>query len=193
MGIYREHRSRESRAAVPQSHTSSSDISSKHGELGQLPIHMWWKERILKFWDRICSEGVPKLLNAAMYHSLEITQAGGKCWAQNVANIFNNAGYPEFFSGSSGCDKTMRNVIMCLYRDQFIQLWHATLEREHSPSGHGGNKLRSYRLFKNEFHLEPYLFNIQCIALRVAMIRLRVRCHSLEIEWEDITSQDLSQ
>ena len=54
--------------------------------------------------------------------------------------------------------------------------------REHSPSGHGGNKLRSYRLFKNEFHLEPYLLNIQSIALRVAMTRLRVRCHSLEIE-----------
>ena len=105
----------------------------------------------------------------------------GKCWAQNVANIFNNAGYPEFFSGSSGCDKTMRNV-MCSYRDQFIQLWHATLEREHSPSGHGGNKLRSYRLFKNEFHLEPYLLNIQSIALRVAMTRLRVGCHNLEIE-----------
>ena len=87
----------------------------------------------------------------------------------------NNAGYPEFFSGSSGCDKTMRNVIMCSYRDQFTQLWHATLEREHSPSGHGGNKLRSYRLFKSEFHLEPYLLNIQSIALRVG-------CHSLEIE-----------
>ena len=53
------------------------------------------------------------LLKAAMYRSLEITQAGGKCWAQNVVNIFNNAGYPEFFLGSSGCDKTMRNVIMC--------------------------------------------------------------------------------
>ena len=88
----------------------------------------------------------------------------------------------NFFSGSSGCDKTMRNVIMCSYRDQFIQLWHATLEREHSPSGHGGNKLRSYRLFKNEFHLEPYLLNIQSIALRVAMTRLRVGCHNLEIE-----------
>ena len=161
--------------------TSAPNMAVR-GKLGQLSIHMWWKERILKYWDRICSEEVPKLLKAAMYRSLEITQAGGKCWAQNVANIFNNAGYPEFFSGSSGCDKTMRNVIMCSYRDQFIQLWHATLEREHSPSGHGGNKLRSYTLFKNEIHLEPYLMNIQSIALRVAMTRLRVGCHNLEIE-----------
>ena len=91
--------------------TSAPNMAVR-GELGQLPIHMWWKERILKYWDRICSEEVPKLLKAAMYRSLEITQAGGKCWAQNVANIFNNAGYPEFFSGSSGCDKTMRNVFI---------------------------------------------------------------------------------
>ena len=58
-----------------------------------------------------------KLPKAAMYLSLENTQAGGKCWAQNVANIpvFNNAGFPEFFSGGCGCDKTMRNAITCSY------------------------------------------------------------------------------
>ena len=79
-------------------------------------------------------------------------------------------------------DQHIRNSIMCTYRDQFIQIWHASLEREQSLTGQGGNKLRSYRLFKKDFVLEPYLLNITSTALRVSMTRLRVGCHSLEIE-----------
>ena len=71
---------------------------------------------------------------------------------------------------------------MCTYRDQFIQIWHASLECEQSLTGQGGNKLRSYRLFKKDFVLEPYLLNITSTALQVSMTRLRVGCHSLEIE-----------
>ena len=51
-----------------------------------------------------------------------------------------------------------------------------------SLTGHGGNKLKSYRLFKKEFDIEPYLLNVRSTTLRVSMTRLRVGCHSLEIE-----------
>ena len=51
-----------------------------------------------------------------------------------------------------------------------------------SLTGHGGNKLRSYRLFKKEFDIEPYLLNVRSTTLHVSMTRLRVGCHSLEIE-----------
>ena len=70
---------------------------------------------------------------------------------------------------------------MCSYRDQFIQLWHATLDIAQVDMVETSWGL-IYRLFKNEFHLEPYLLNIQSIALRVAMTRLRVGCQNLEIE-----------
>ena len=40
------------------------------GELGQLPIHLWWKERVLKYWNRICSAYTPTLLKAAFHLSL---------------------------------------------------------------------------------------------------------------------------
>ena len=32
------------------------------GELGQLPIQLIWKERILRYWDRLCSNDIPMLL-----------------------------------------------------------------------------------------------------------------------------------
>ena len=61
------------------------------GELGQLPIHMWWKERILKFWDWIYSEEVPKLLKAAIYRSLELLKleenVGHRMWLTMRATL----------------------------------------------------------------------------------------------------------
>ena len=32
------------------------------GELGQLPLHLYWKERILKYWKRICEGNIPTKL-----------------------------------------------------------------------------------------------------------------------------------
>ena len=153
-----------------------------YGELGQLPVNLWWKERILKYWNRTCSDEAPALLRAAMNLSLQNARSGRKCWVANVATLLNNAGYDGTFSELSVLDQRIRNSIMCTYRDQFIQIWHASLEREQSLTGQGGNKLRSYRLFKKDFVLEPYLLNVTSTALRVSMTRLRVGCHNLEIE-----------
>ena len=44
---------------------ASAPNMAVYGELGQLPVNLWWKERILKFWNRICSDDAPALLKAA--------------------------------------------------------------------------------------------------------------------------------
>ena len=48
--------------------------------------------------------------------------------------------------------------------------------------GNSGNTLRTYRLFKDTFDLEPYLLNVQNTSYRVALTRLCVGSHSLAIE-----------
>ena len=100
----------------------------------------------------------PALLRAAMNLSLHNARSGRKCWVANVATLLNNAGYDGTFSELSIVNQHIRNSIMCTYRDQFIQIWHASLEHEQSLTGQGGNKLRSYRLFKKDFVFEPYIF-----------------------------------
>ncbi len=49
-------------------------------------------------------------------------------------------------------------------------------------SGSAGNKLRTYKLFKTEFQLEGYLTHVHITKYRVALTRLRVSCHNLQIE-----------
>ena len=70
---------------------------------------------------------------------------------------------------------------MCVYGDQFIQKWHSNLAREHSVRGNGGNKLRTYRLFKKTFQFESYLENINQ-RYRVALTRFGVGAHALAVE-----------
>ena len=106
------------------------------GELGHLPIYLWWKEKILKFWDRLCNQDSPKLLRMAIQLSFENFNRGKRSWVGNAAAIFNNAGH-SFSATISGCDNEQRNEIMCAHRDQFIQRWHSNLAREHSIRGNG--------------------------------------------------------
>ena len=51
------------------------------------------------------------------------------------------------------------------YRDQYIQVWLSSLSTNNSRTGEGGNKLRTYRLFKSNFELEAYLCNIKTLPI----------------------------
>ena len=74
----------------------------------------------------------------------------------------------------------LRNLSMTRFRDQYIQNWNNQLTRISSRKGSAGNKLRTYRLFKTTFELEPYLYLTKIIKHRVTVTR--ISCHSLEIE-----------
>ncbi len=49
-------------------------------------------------------------------------------------------------------------------------------------SHEGGNKLRTYRLFKNDIALEPYLTLIKERSMRQNFTKLRISSHTLAIE-----------
>ena len=48
------------------------------------------------------------------------------------------------------------NSVMSRLFDKHVNDWHNCLSLERSVSGRGGNKLRTYRLFKNSFETEIY-------------------------------------
>ena len=39
-------------------------------KLGQSPLHLLWKERILRYWNRLCSEEIPDLLKEVAWMHL---------------------------------------------------------------------------------------------------------------------------
>ena len=81
------------------------------GELGRLPIHLLWKERILRYWNRLCSEDAPVLLRHAILHQKQLLEKSKQCWVQAV---FEGAGFASAFT-YNGCDKELTNFIMLRY------------------------------------------------------------------------------
>ena len=71
---------------------------------------------------------------------------------------------------------------MSRYRDQFSQLWHSELSRQTSKRGEAGNKLWMYGLFKSQFWRVSYLSQVKVAKYRIALTKLRVSCHGLQIE-----------
>ena len=103
---------------------------------------------------------IPPILHDAACLSLLNAKCGKQSWVKNVVNVFDWAGYSSCFSEISRCDHELTNLLMCSFRDQFLQTWTNSLQRHHSMKGPGGNKLRTHRLFKHVFELESYLSNV---------------------------------
>lgn len=151
------------------------------GELGQLPLHLLWRERILSYWNRLSSEEIPDLLKEAFHLSFWMHQTGKTTWVTKVKELFDKAGMSFAFT-PQGCGRRVIEQVMTCYRDQFIQLWNSELRRQTSKRGEAGNKLRTYRLFKSRFQLEGYLSQVKVAKYRTALTKLRVSCHRLQIE-----------
>ena len=135
------------------------------GELGQLPLHLMWRERILSYWNRLCPE-IPDLLREAFHLSTWMHQTGKTTWVTKVKQLFDKAGMSFAFT-PQGCGRRIIEQVMICYRDQFIQLWNSELSRQTSKRGEAGNKLRTYRLFKSQFQLEGYLSQVKVAKYRI--------------------------
>ena len=164
------------------SHASTTAVQ---GEIGQLPMHLWQTERILKYWGRLCSWDLPVYLKDAVKCSISIAnkEPVGKrrFWWSRVEAIFIKAGYFEFFHLQS-CSSENINMVMNRLADQFRQQWWNDLQRPTGKRGDTGNKLRTYALFKSSFLLEDYLTQVNITKHRIALTRLRTSCHCLQIE-----------
>ena len=78
--------------------------------------------------------------------------------------------------------------------DQFIQDWFNQINK---PEGKkGSNKLRTYKLFKDNFQPEYFLTAVPTVRYRIALTRIRVSCHRLAIEtgrYQKATSLPINQ
>ena len=71
--------------------------------------------------------------------------------------------------------------VKVLLKDAFINKWTHDLYDD-TRKNTMGNKLRTYRLFKNNFRMEQYLLVIKSAKLKKNLTQLRVSSHKLHIE-----------
>ena len=60
-------------------------------------------------------------------------------------------------TNSNICKRTLTDCIKRSALERFKRQWSDTINRNESRSGNGGNKLRTYKLFKQDFCTETYV------------------------------------
>ena len=73
------------------------------------------------------------------------------------------------------------NKIQTYMKEHFIKNWVSELQSD-ERKGSGGNKLRTYRKFKQDYKLESYLINCTNPLHRKSITRFRLSAHRLNIE-----------
>ena len=74
-----------------------------------------------------------------------------------------------------------KRFINKLISSKFEHYWRNTIVSQDGTSNKGGNKLRSYNLYKNRFHVEPYL-QMEDRNARRRLAKFRCSDHPLEIK-----------
>ena len=74
--------------------------SAVHGELGQFPLHLFWKENIIKYWFRVNTDDIPKHLKVAVNIQYEMLKNSILCWLSKIQKMYYNAGLSYKFSSA---------------------------------------------------------------------------------------------
>ncbi len=101
-----------------------------------------WKQRILRYWNRLCEEEIPSLLKEAVMTSNAMLLAGQDCWLARVKELFSKAGFASSFS-LHGCEREVIEQVMLRYSDHYVQKWSSELQRTTNRRGSAGNKLQT--------------------------------------------------
>jgi len=118
------------------------------------------------------------LLGQVLIEQKALVNDNKNCWLKSMYKIIekHNMGrvveQPEFF-----CHSYFYEKMQTAYNEMWkTKLWDDSKNQER------GNKLRTYRLFKETFCFEEYLDNIKCKSHRHSLTKVRISAHKLEIE-----------
>ena len=76
----------------------------------------------------------------------------------------------------------MFNTLSEHMMNTFTEQWHIRVNSHNSRSGNGGNKLRTYKLFKTTFQMEQYCKTIMPTSQRSAFAKFRCGVAPLRLE-----------
>ena len=153
------------------------------GDLGRYPLIIYILKQSFKYWSRVAEGNSNKVLKACYLENVNLINKGKKCWLGQLKNIIlDKLNLPEIWY-NLGCKLTdkqltiMTNCIKSIYKTH----WTKYISRQ-DKGQNGGNKLRTYKEFKNHFCTENYLSLMDDQYARKYFTRLRSSAHHLRIE-----------
>ena len=150
-----------------------------YGDTGRLPLSLSANTQFLKNWYRIndvCTKNKSGLLADTLKENIKMNGTWYKS-LKCLLKFINES--PESALTRSTSFITKKTVQFCA--SEFKLGWRNELNND-VRANNGGNKLRTYRKFKNIFYTEPYLTDCVRNIQRFNIARLRLSSHKLQIE-----------
>jgi hypothetical protein len=148
------------------------------GELGQNPIDIQAKCRMLNFWQKIASNDNSSQLSSVMYrYMLQLYEFGiyKSAFLSHVKSTLDNLGLGFFLRDQLTISPAshFKSDEKKRLQDQFVQSWQAEINE---------NELYyNYRMFKQNFEFEKYLLSLP-ENMSLAVIKFRTLNHKLPIQ-----------
>ena len=144
-----------------------------YGELARYPLCINSQLRVIKYWLRVLEMDETRLPKIAYHRELKEDRKT-KSWAVDVKTILDNTGFSNVWQQQNagmvpGFLKSLKRRLM----DIFIQDWRAKINTS--------VRCHTYRKFKADFVIEPYLENITITKFKYAFARLRLGANALKI------------
>jgi len=138
-------------------------------DTGRFPLLVRQHVSALKYLDRLKSPGCPTLLRHCFDIQMQLSQSGSPCWLTRLKKVVNSVDV-------CGTDVDLSKVGASL----FEQTQRNMLDRMNDSTTNP--KLRTYKLFKMDFRIEPYLNLNFPKTIYSYIARFRLSSHNLCIE-----------
>lgn len=145
------------------------------GELGRLPMSVYYKNRIVKYWVRLLRMDIHRYPKSCYNMLFDHDAVGRTNWASKIKNMLYAYGFGyAWISQDIGNEDLFLSLFFQRLKDVSYQNWSAFISD--SP------KLQFYSHFKTLLDPERYLSSINIIKHRNAFLRFRISCHKFAIE-----------
>ena len=149
-----------------------------YAETGSFPLFVRQQFLALKYWSRILALPESSIVKQAYNSLFVLDQMAQENWCTKIRRLLNSLNMHDLW-----CSQCILNEKVFLSEVK-INLYDtaksACLERIQNCDD--GKKLRTYKLFKNIYCLEPYLTKVHDPRYRTAISRFRLSSHNLKIE-----------
>jgi hypothetical protein len=158
--------------------------SAVQGDMGwKMPLQHQWMA-ITRQWVRLCLMNPTRLTKRVFLWAHDVAQL--KCkknWVYRCIKYYRdiNMDHLAHIDFEFDVKDVLKDIDLVMF-EMHEQLWYADLNRQEATRGEGGNKLRTYRKFKNEFKVEMYVKQIMPFPFRSALAKFRCGVAPIRIE-----------
>ena len=155
----------------------STNLAALYGELGRVPLSVFRKVIMLKYWIKILKQPDSSLVKLTYFMLKEDADANisynGKNWSFQIKQILQTHGFEYIWDNQSEVEIPFCAIRQRIF-DIFKQNWYSNINNS--------ARLQSYCIFKHNFELENYLSLKLDKKYKIALSRFRTSSHDLNIE-----------